>query len=307
VHPPPQLLQRIKEGHVGGVILFGDNTLDGVAVTHGAIEALQAAAHHGGDYPLLIMTDQEGGEVRRLTSLPPARPPRAMTSATAAHAEGLATGQALRRVGVDVDLAPVADVEHLAGSFLGTRSFSASAQTVAQRACAFAAGLSQAGVAYTLKHFPGLGRAMASTDGGPVVVDSSSSSLRADYGAYRRCGQGALALVMISSAGYPSLTANTAPAVLSPEIYRDELSGANVHAVTISDDLDTPAIATQRTPALRAIDAGLDLLLYAQTEASSSDAYAKLLADLQAGALSRSRVVQAAASVLALKRSLTFP
>ena len=307
LRPPPGLLRRIQERQVGGVILFGDNTAGGVSATQSAIAELQAAARRGGDLPLLIMTDQEGGDIRRLMSMPPFRAPRAMNSAATAQAEGLATGRALRRVGVNVDLAPVADVERVSGSFLGARSFGSSAQAVEQRACAFARGLSQAGVAYTLKHFPGLGEATSSTDGSPVVVDSSSPSLRADYGAYRRCGHGALALVMISSASYPNLSGTVVPAVLSPEIYRVELPRAGVRAVTISDDLDTPAIDTLRSSALRAIDAGLNLLLYAQTEASSADAYAKLLEDLRVGTLSHSRLTQAAESVRALRRSLELP
>lgn len=301
--PPRELLARVRAGQIGGVILFGENTAGGLAGTRAAIAELQAAARQAGTYPLLVMTDQEGGEVRRLASLPPWRSARDMGSAPGALAQGLATGRALRELGVNVDLAPVADVESNPQSFLGARSFGSTPGTVARRACAFAAGLREAGVAYTLKHFPGLGAALTSTDVAPVVIHASRAGLRADYGAYRLCGHGPLALVMVSSAGYPSLTGNDAPAVVDGEIYHDELRAAGVEAVTISDALGTPAIAGQRTPALRALDAGLDLLLYVG-EGESGYAYPRLLADVDDGALSRARLVAAAAAVGALKGSL---
>jgi beta-glucosidase-like glycosyl hydrolase len=74
--------------------------------------------------------------------------------------------------------------------------------------------------------------------------------------------------------------------------------------VTISDDFETKALAAQSSPARRAISAGLDLVLYAQSEAVAESAYGQLYRDTQSGALSPARVRAAAAQVLALKRSL---
>src|SRR4051812_47262098 len=151
--PSPSLRARVRKGQVGGVILFGPNVGPGL---HAAIDALQHAARAGGNPPLLIAVDQEGGEVKRLRSLPPSRAPAQMTAATAGP-EGRATGRALRSRGINIDLAPVADVNH--GSFLGSRSFGSDSRVVATAACAFATGVQSAGVNATLKHFPGLGRA----------------------------------------------------------------------------------------------------------------------------------------------------
>ncbi len=209
----------------------------------------------------------------------PALAPRDMTSNAIAHAQGASAGQLLRAAGVNVDLAPVADVESPPASFLGSRAFGSSAAVVAARACAFAGGLASAGVAYTLKHFPGLGRALTSTDTGPVTVAASPAALRADYLAYRRCGAAPTALVMVSSAIDPNL-AGTLPAVMSPTIYHRELPLALglAGSRTISDDLGTRALAGQPTAALQAIKAGLELALYANSESASADAYAMLLA-----------------------------
>jgi beta-N-acetylhexosaminidase len=247
------------------------------------------------------MADQEGGDVRRLANAPPRLAPREMSSGRVAFEEGLATGRALARVGVNVDLAPVADVEQLPGSFLGSRSFGASPRLVGERACSFARGLVRAGVDYTLKHFPGLGTAPGSTDAEPVSVGTPAGTLRANYAAYQRCGHGPHVLVMISSASYPALSGDEMPAVDSRETYRIELRRAHVRAVTISDDLQAGALAGIDRPGSHALAAGLDLLLYAQSEQVAGEAYEKLAAELREGALSEARVREAVGLVTLLK------
>lgn len=302
--PSPSLLARVRAGEVGGVILFGDNFADGNARAAAAIDLLQAQARRPGTWPLLVMTDQEGGDVKRIADAPPTLAPSQMASAQIAAAQGRATGAALAALGINVDLAPVADVERISDSFLGSRSFGDSPALVANRACAFARGLAQSGVAYTLKHFPGLGRAVQSTDEAPVSIEASAGALRADYAAYRRCGRGRRALVMISSAGYPALTGTSTPAVMDRETYARELPAAGIQAVTISDDMQAPAIVDRERPALHALDAGLDLLLYASTEEGSALAYTGLSADLRSGLLDRDRLLAAARSIERLKAVL---
>jgi beta-N-acetylhexosaminidase len=299
-----ELLNRIRARQIGGVILFAENFALGDARAATTIAELQHAARAAGTWPLLIMTDQEGGEVRRVADAPPKFAPREMTSASVAYSEGFAAGAALKRIGVNIDLAPVADVDLFGTSFLGARSFGPDAQIVAERACAFADGIVKAGIAYTLKHFPGLGTATTSTDNAPVTVETPASILRANYAAYRRCGHGPRTLVMVSSAGYPTLTGTTAPAVLDPKIYGREMTRARIQAVTISDDLQAAALSEAVHPALHAANAGLDLLLYAQTEAASAEAYGKLKADLDSGALSAQRVSEATTKIRRLKAEL---
>ncbi len=304
--PPPSFLARVRAGQVGGVILFSENLAGGPGGARQTVAALQQAARQGGNPSLLVMTDQEGGEVKRLAWAPPTLAPAAMPDARAARAQGVAAGRALRAVGVNVDLAPVADVERVADSFLGTRSFGSSPAHVARLACAFAAGLRSAGVASTLKHFPGLGRALTSTDVQPTTIEASAAELRADYGAYRRCGGGPLRLVMVASAAYPSLTGSLVPAVLAPETYRHELPLAvgGPAPVTISDDLQAPAVLDQPDAAKRALDAGLDLLLYATSPEGSALAYRQLLAAASADPPTRTRLRAANEAVATLKAAL---
>jgi beta-N-acetylhexosaminidase len=300
--PSASFLTRIRSGQVGGVVLFADNVAGGLDATRALVGELQRSARQGGNPPLLIMTDQEGGQVSRLPG-PPTLAPSQMTTPAVAFAQGRSAGSLLRSLGVNVDLAPVADVERAPGSFLGTRSFGTLPAVVTVDACAFARGLAAEHVGYTLKHFPGLGRAVQSTDLAPQSIAGSAGELRSDYGAYRACGGSPLALVMISSAIYPDLT-GPLPAVMSPLTYRRELPIATGGSpvVTISDDLQAGAIADQIAPARHAINAGLDLLMYAGTEGASADAYASLLAEVRSGLVSKGRVQAASDAIQAFKR-----
>ncbi len=299
-NPSSAFLARIRRGEIGAVIVFEENLSGGGSAIAARIARLQAAAGKGGNPPLLVMVDQEGGSVKRLHG-PPERAAAAMT-ADDAEAEGTATGEYLARLGIDIDLAPVVDVRH-PGSFLGSRTFGSRAEKVASLACAFATGLRNQGVAATLKHFPGLGRATVNTDEAPVTVSSSATTLRTDYAPYEGCAGEPRTLIMVDSAIYPQLSGPD-PAVMSPEIYQHELPLVGADGVTISDDLETPAIQNESSPARRAIAAGLDLLLYARTEATSADAYARLLEEVRSGAIRAARIEAAATKVLALKAEL---
>jgi beta-N-acetylhexosaminidase len=298
----PQLLAAIREGRIGSVILFGSSLSP--AAVRGVVDQLQSAARAGGNPGLLIMTDQEGSGVERLAG-PPTLSASQMGNPHVAEGQGLAAGRLLRSAGVNVDLAPVADVSRAAGGFITVqqRSFGANPSVVARAACAFATGLRHAGVAYTLKHFPGLGDAIQSTDTGAVRITESARQIYADDAAYRRCGQDPHALVMISNASYSNLTGST-PAVLSRAIYRSVMPNDGISAVSISDSLDAGAMVGEAHPALRAVRAGMDLLLYTGSESEVAGAYTVLSSDVRHGELSANRIDRAAAAVLALKQAL---
>jgi beta-N-acetylhexosaminidase len=291
--PSRGLLARVRRGQVGGVILFGPNVSPRLGR---AIAALQRAARAGGNPPLLIAVDQEGGEVKRLPALPPSRAPARMSAATAGR-EGAATGRALRARAINTNLAPVADVNH--GSFLGSRSFGSDPDAVATAACAFAGGVEAARVNATLKHFPGLGRTRQNTDLRRVRVTASDAALRADLAPYRRCAR-STRLVMLSNATYPALDPRR-PAVVSRRIVTTLLRGElGFRGVTITDSLAAPGVSSPGT-AVRATRAGVDLLLYVD-ERSSARGYRAVLDAARAGRLSRAAILASAARIDALAR-----
>jgi beta-N-acetylhexosaminidase len=297
--PTPSLLTRVSAGQVGGVILLGRGWTSAGA-TAAATTQLQAAACRRGS-PLLIGVDQEGGSVRRLSWAPPAVSASLLTSTATARTTAFATARALRGVGVDIDFAPVADVAVGPTSFLGTRVFGTDPARVAPLVAAFAVGLQRGGVAATVKHFPGLGSATASTDDRPVTIGRSAAFLEARLEPFRAAIAADVQLVMVSSASYPALDPAGTPAMFSRPIVtgllRDQLGFAGA---VVTDALDAPT--PWRTPhaAARAIVAGVDLLLYSRT-APSEFGYASLAADAARSVALRADLAAAGRRVAALK------
>ena len=167
-YPSATLLRDVRAGRVGSVILFSANIVSRSQLST-LTGALQQAARAGGNPPLLIATDQEGGQVKRLPNGPPDRSPpqiAATGNSRVAYDEGLATGRYLKALGVNWDLAPVLDVPTFSGAFIWRqgRAFSFSASAVATYGTQFAVGLQNGGAAACGKHFPGVGSAAIDTD-----------------------------------------------------------------------------------------------------------------------------------------------
>jgi len=300
--PDARLLARVRAGELGGVILFGRNTAS-IPQLEQTIAQLQAAARAGGNPPLLIATDQEGGLVKRLPG-PPDVAPAEMGTASKARAEGAATGAYLRKLGIDLDLAPVLDTPYSPGSWLGTRAFSRDPRLNASLGPAFVAGLQSGRVAATAKHFPGLGTARATTDTSAVVLPTSKAALDARLLPFRAAIDGGVDLVMVSNAGYTALDPTGAPAVLSRPIVVGLLRGRlGFRGVVISDALEAPGPSARPAAPLTASAVGVDVLLYT-SEAGSEAAYTKLLAGARAGFVPRSALTSSWNRIQALKHKL---
>ena len=274
--PPPRLLSLIRSGEAAGVIFFGDN-ISSHAQIGAVIEKLEHARASSRDpvqARLLLMIDQEGGKVRRLSGAPLLSAKQIGESAdpaTEATQAGTGAGRNLRGVGMNVDLAPVLDVYRQAGDFDGQygRSFSMSPSVVSELGADFITAQQHVGVAATAKHFPGLGAASVSqnTDARPVTLKLSLRSLRAiDESPYRAAIAAGVRLVMVSWAVYPALDPGV-PAGLSPVIVGGELrQRLGFKGVTISDALDAGALRAFGTLGRRAelaAVAGTDLIVCA--------------------------------------------
>ena len=307
--PPPDLERRIRRGEVGAVILLGGN-VPTRAVARALTARLQAVPRPAAlDAPLLVMIDQEGGRVRRLAA-PPSRSAADLGAEgpRAARAAGRAAGRALTAVGVNVDLAPVADVAR-PGSALAVdgRIFGRSPARVAGVATAFSEGLSEGGVASTAKHFPGIGAATVSTDQAPVRIRLSGAELRrVDLRPFRALIAHDVPMVMLGTAIYPALDPGV-PAALSRPIAADLLrTELGFTGVTVTDALDTPALAPvggTGAVAVRAASAGSDLLIHTGYGAGTTSA-AAIARELRRGTLSRPQAEAAVGRILALRRAL---
>jgi beta-N-acetylhexosaminidase len=296
----PSLLERIRAGRVGGVILMGQSVRSAPQV-RALTASLRAAAQRGGRR-LLIMTDQEGGLSRRFRWAPPAAPADELGRLTEGplRNRGRATAQALERLGVDIDLAPVADVPSVEGSFIAQqrRGFSTVPARAAKDVTAFAAGLLDGGIAPTLKHFPGLGLATVSTDDAAVTIDADAAALAPGLVPYRRAvAAGVAPLVMIANASYTAYGGR--PAAWAPSVLR-LLRDTGFTGVTVTDALE-PLASTHSvslsTAAIRAARAGVDLLLFVGSERSTKQVYDALLAEARAGRLPRAAMQRSAARI----------
>jgi beta-N-acetylhexosaminidase len=195
----------------------------------------------------LVFADQEGGDVKSFPQLPPWSTAREVRSKRQAFASGLATGRALRRAGVHVDLGPVLD---LPDGPLGSRQFRSPLFGVA-----FARGLASGRAGACVKHFPGLGSLPVSTDDRPYVVGSVRA---ADLSPYRAAVEAGVPCVMVGHGVYPSLGPRRA--TLEAGTY-SLLRGLGFEGVAITDSLNVVRGHAQEW-AVAAAGAGADLLLF---------------------------------------------
>jgi beta-N-acetylhexosaminidase len=300
--PDSALLARVAAGQVGGVILLGSWTSP--QATAAATAQLQQVACAKLGSPLLVGVDQEGGSVRRLSWASPTVAAAHMSTSSVARAQALAAARAMKQAGVAIDFAPVADTISTPRSFLGTRSFGSDPASVARLVGAFVSGLQRGGVAATVKHFPGLGSAVASTDDRPVKIARSASFLNARLAPFEAAIAAGAKLVMVSNASYPALDPTGAPAVFSHAIVTDLLrQQLGFDGVVVTDALDAGAVDRIADEPGRALAAGVDLLLYSRTTASEAG-YAELVRDAAHSAAVRAELAEAVARIDALKASL---
>jgi beta-N-acetylhexosaminidase len=271
---PAPLRRMIRRGELAGVILFEAN-LPGHAAARRLVAELESIRRPPRlRDPLLVMVDQEGGLVKRLGG-PPSASARQMGAAGAAagRAQGEATAANLRRVGINVDLAPVLDVARPGGTIAATdRGFGSTAAAVEATAVPFAEGLQVRGVAATAKHFPGIGAAAENTDFAVQRVDLSKRVLRTvDERPYRRFAAAGGELVMLSTAIYPALSSQ--PAAFARSVASGELRDRiGFDGVSITDALESVAVRDFGGPAqvaLAATAAGTDLLLFTDYRAAA--------------------------------------
>jgi beta-N-acetylhexosaminidase len=297
----------------GGVLLFGASAPASLGATLGRLQA--STPQHLGT---LVMTDEEGGGVRRLDNLVAAFPwARTMAATlTPAAITSLATrvGAQLRAAGVTVDLAPVLDVDGRAvypGSSDpdGLRAFSGTPAVVATDGVAFARGLTASHVLPVVKHFPGHAGATGNTDDGPAATRPwpvLEATALPPFEAALRAGVGA---VMVSNARVPGLT--PLPASLSAKVVAVLRHTLHFRGLLVTDSLTAGAIAAAsrsvEAAAVTAIGAGEDLVLLGEAgtvtaDASLAVAVAGAIAHAAAtGTLPRATLEAAAAQVLAAR------
>jgi beta-N-acetylhexosaminidase len=304
--PSERLLRSVRKGRLGSVIMVPRNE----QTLEQNVAQLQDAARLGDNPPLLIMIDQEGGEVKRLPGPPDQSPAQIGESgdADAAREQGEATGAYLRGLGVNVDLAPVLDVTgSTTADTIASRTFGDDPERVSELGAAFIEGLQGADVAATAKHFPGLGLATINPDDGPVVVAATQEDLNASIAPFGAAIDAGVDLVMTSTASYPTLGSRR-PAALAPQVVRNLLRDQlGFEGVIVTDDLESEAISEETNPANAAVEAlaaGNDLALFAGSARAATSGFDAVVKAAKAGELDRNVLDLAYARVATLKAGL---
>jgi beta-N-acetylhexosaminidase len=299
---PPGYVQRaLRQGRASGVILFRANT-----PTPAMTRALTRRLQRAGRGRVLIAADQEGGPIRILGWAPPAVSQGATATPLAAKTQARSAAAGLTEAGVNVTLAPVADVGGQ-GSVMSGRAFPGGAADVAALARAAVSGYRDTKVAATLKHFPGLGEAGTNTDDKPVTISSPRSAIATrDLPPFAAGIKAGAPLVMASHAVFTGLDRKNIASQSKPILSTLLRGKLGFKGVVITDSMEAAAVLKRSSielAALRSVAAGADLLLLTGP-GSFPIVYKQLLAGAKESPKFRARIAEAAARVIALKRSL---
>ena len=328
------ILRQVAELNLGGVILFDRDmalSTPGRNIPRNIMspqqlsrltEALQAAAKTAGAAPLFVAVDQEGGRVQRLRPENdfPATPAAAELcpggNSTLAREAGERVGILLRLEGLNLDFAPVADVnvnpDNPVIGRLG-RSFSSDPAEVATCAAAFAQGLKNQGILTAAKHFPGHGS--STTDSHAGFTDVSATWSEAELLPFQELIRQDLADLVMTAHVFNAKLDPERPATLSKAVIGGLLrSRLGFDGVVVTDDLQMRALAAHYSfkETLRlAVEAGADLLLIGNNldydENVADKALGALMELVAEGRLDPARIVESSARIQKLKARLPAP
>ncbi|GAB2574018.1 glycoside hydrolase family 3 protein [Microlunatus antarcticus] len=301
----------VRRLHLGSVVLLGNST-EGHRRTADLTGDLRDGVGKVDGVGLLVAADQEGGLVQRLKGPGFDTIPRASTQAGWSDAtlrkRAKTWSEQLGRAGVDLNLAPVADVVPSsvgnANEPIGAlhRGFGPQPAVVARKSVAVLEGMHDGGTATAVKHFPGLGRVRGNTDTRATVVDATTTRDDALLAGFRADVEHGTELVMLSSATYRRIDAKR-PATYSPTVIEGMLRGdLGFRGVVVSDDLLGRALASTsvRSRGVRFLEAGGDLALVGSTSAAAQ-VHDGLLERARSDRAFRARVEQSATRVVAMK------
>jgi len=289
----------LREYYIGGVILFAEN-LDTKEQTQQLTYDLQAAAH----MPLFIGIDEEGGLVSRLNKsniehevFPPAAEMEDVSWA------GTSIGSSLGELGINVDFAPVADVNtNPDNPVIGTRAFSSEPQAAASKVAEFISAIQKMGVSACAKHFPGHGDTAMDSHLGETYVEHDLERLRSvEFVPFEQAITAGTDFIMAGHIKTPNATTDDLPATLSSEMMGILRNDLGFDGIIITDAMNMGAIVDtygSGESAVMAVQAGVDMVLM---PANLQEAAKALTEAIKTGAISEERVEDALWRILSLK------
>ncbi|KAL2003615.1 hypothetical protein VTN02DRAFT_3161 [Thermoascus thermophilus] len=315
--PSPEIKTLIRDYGLGAIILFKRNVQDAVQLQSLTAALQQEAKDAGHEHPLLIGIDQENGLVTRIPPPVAAQMPGPMAlgatgSTDFAYEVGKATGKTLDFFGINMNYAPVCDVNsEPLNPVIGVRSPGDDPELVGRVASATAKGLREGHVVPTVKHFPGHGdTAVDSHFGLPVITKSRDELERCELVPFRRAVAEGIEAVMTAHISLPGIDDSKLPATLSPNALNILRRDMKYDGLIITDCLEMDGIrATYGTVqgSVLALKAGSDSIMICHTyevQVASIDAVCQAV---ETGDISPSRLDEALRRVTQLKsRFLTW-
>lgn len=308
-------LAAVRDDHVGGIFLHGRSDA-GIQATAGLVGQFTSAVGAGRP-ELWVATDQEGGTVQVLSGPGfddiPSALDQAQQPVASLQASASTWATQLAQAGVNMNLAPVADVVTSPETAQGNppigqlaREYGYDGATVAAYAGAFAEGMRAGGVLPTFKHFPGLGHVGDNTDTTAGVTDDFVTADGPDVGVYETVLHQGAAVVMLSTAIYAKIDP-AAPAAFSPTVVDVLRNGVGFDAVITTDDLSAAQQVQAWSPADRAtlaVDAGIDLLLVSADPSVYPDMHQAVLSRAQSDPAFAAKVEAAARRIVEQKAAM---
>jgi beta-N-acetylhexosaminidase len=310
--PSPEIIDLIQRYHVGNVILFSRNIHDTLQVLELTQQLQEIAKEAGQRYPLLIAIDQENGIVQRLgntaTIFPGTMALGAIGSEEIVYKVAMATGNELKELGINMNLAPVVDVNNNPDNpVIGVRSFGEDPSLVARLGAAMVKGYHAAGILSCLKHFPGHGDTTIDSHLSLPVIPYALQRLEAlELVPFRSGIETGAESVMIAHIAFPTLTEqNTLPATLSSSIVQGLLrKQLDFKGVILSDCMEMRAISDTfgtESAVVMALKAGTDIVLVSHKFERQRASIEAIQAAIASHELSTQAVLQGAERVLKLK------
>lgn len=304
--------RTIKEISPGGIIIFGRN-ISSARQLSDLISAAQKLTHSNSGVPLLVATDQEGGDVIRIKTAIPLPSPLAFGKTgdpDLAERAGESTGRLLKTLGINMNLAPVLDVSDPRQlAFVGTRTYGKDPHIVAKMGSRFAIGLSKSGVFPTGKHFPGHGGVSEDSHlATPIKQDSLEELLKHDlvpFSKLQELLQDQWA-VMLAHVSYPKLDPSGDPATFSIPIVQGILrEKIGYNGVILTDDISMAGadkVGDIGERVIRSIDAGVDMILVPWNSKQQRNLVSSVEKAVLSGRISEERINESVQRIIKAKR-----
>jgi len=300
----------IEDYGVGGVILFGRNACHPFHVAE-----LTAELQSLSQVPLFVAVDQEGGRVQRLkegfTLFPPFSQLGLSDSEDLAYQYGRVLARELSAVGVNMDMAPVLDVNtNPDNPVIGDRALSSDFRRVARLGSRFVQGMQDNGVMAVGKHFPGHGDTMEDSHLTLPKVTTDADRIKSeDLAPFRKAVAAGVGGIMMAHVLYENLDEEN-PASLSSAIIkgllREEL---RFSSLILSDDFEMLALDQKELGllAVKAIQSGTNILLVCHSREKQLRIMEAILQAVHTGELEKDCIDKSAALILEMKKRFPPP